>query len=531
MATSLTDVQSRTIELSAEAFDAFCHDISGMFNVTMECDQQENTVETVKSLTERFKKLIAVNSVKTEGALDGTFQLIFDQEGLFILSGIIVMLPKTNILQNIKRGTITDMNGMTDAVKEVGNMLVGSWDKVFREGLEKHGHFVQTDTFIGNPWDNPKRKIGLAKDEEYLFIPCRMTVGPYPAFNCGVIFPEAVFDKTAAEEKIRAEVRAKLQAEKEEKDKAEDEEKAKVEAEEKPKKEAELKAAIEAEERAKIEAQMKAKAEAEIEAKAETDKKAETEAETDTKADDADTEASEDAVEPQEAETPEPADNTETEEDTDTADNTNQAEDTEPPEDTETAEDTEPPENTEQVAGSVSETIQKMIQSPAGLPGESAAISLATCAKDIMQKEVLWGNTDDSVQQALTKMQQADAGYMMVGTDGLLEGIVSKSDIASTLSVYLKPMFAKWRRPIDDATLQIKIKWMMTRPVYTIKPDTTLAAIMENMRQSGMRCLPVVDPKGKVAGLVTVFDIFKALLNTDSDTSTTGKTPQAPSLV
>jgi len=31
--------------------------------------------------------------------------------------------------------------------------------------------------------------------------------------------------------------------------------------------------------------------------------------------------------------------------------------------------------------------------------------------------------------------------------------------------------------------------------------------------------------------LVTVFDIFKALLNTGSDLSTAGKTPEAPSLV
>lgn len=493
MATSLTDVQTHTIELSAEAFDAFCRDISAMFNVSIECKQQENTVETVKSLSERFKKLIAVNSVKAEGALDGTFQLIFDQEGLFILSGIIVMLPKTNLLQNIKRGTITDIDGTTDAVKEVGNMLIGSWDRVFREGLEKHGHFVQTDTFIGNPWDNPEKKIGLADDEEFLFIPCRMTLGSYPAFNCGVIFPEAVFDKTQAEDKIRAEVRAKLQAEAEEEARPEAEEKAKAEAEEKTKTETEMKAAIEAEERAKIEAEMKAKAEAE--------KKTDVEAATDAKADDADTAAPEDAVEPQQAETSEPT------------------------------EDTDPAEDTEPAVGTVSETIQKMVQSPAGLPGESSSISLAMCAKDIMQKDVLWGNADDSVQQALTKMQQGDAGYMIVGTGGLLEGIVSKSDIAATLSVYLKPTFAKWRRPIDDATLQIKIKWMMTRPVYTIKPDTSLPAIMENMRQSGIRCLPVVDRQDKVAGLVTVFDIFKALLNTDSDISTTGKTPQSPSLV
>jgi CBS domain containing-hemolysin-like protein len=53
---------------------------------------------------------------------------------------------------------------------------------------------------------------------------------------------------------------------------------------------------------------------------------------------------------------------------------------------------------------------------------------------------------------------------------------------------------------------------------------------MENMRQSGLRCLPVVDQQGDVAGLVTVFDIFEALLNTGSGVSTAGKTPQAPQL-
>ena len=120
--------------------------------------------------------------------------------------------------------------------------------------------------------------------------------------------------------------------------------------------------------------------------------------------------------------------------------------------------------------------------------------------------------------------------YMMVGSNGQIDGIVSTFDLASALSVYLKPMFAKWRRPTDDATLQIRIKWIMTRPVRTIKPDTSLTAIMENMCQLGSRCLPVVEKGGKVVGMVTVFDVFKAVLNTESGISTAGKTPQAPAL-
>jgi CBS-domain-containing membrane protein len=128
-----------------------------------------------------------------------------------------------------------------------------------------------------------------------------------------------------------------------------------------------------------------------------------------------------------------------------------------------------------------------------------------------MQKEVVWGSPDESVQQAFTKMQHHSVGYVMVGDGGVLEGIVSQSDLTGAISPYLRPMFAKWRRPSDDATLQIKIKWIMSRLVRTIGPQASVAAAMESMCRSGGGCLPVVDQQGQVLGLVTAFDIFKAL--------------------
>ena len=89
-----TEPESRAIELSTEAFDAFCEDISGMFGVDMKCVPQKACEETVNSLTKRFKKLSAINNVDTIGEMHGTFYLIFDQGGLFTLSGVIVMLPE-----------------------------------------------------------------------------------------------------------------------------------------------------------------------------------------------------------------------------------------------------------------------------------------------------------------------------------------------------------------------------------------------------------------------------------------------------
>ena len=182
-----TELESEIVEASTSGFEAFCEDISGMFDIEMQCVQQEVSTETVKSLKKRFKKLVAVNIVKAEGALNGSFQLIFDRSGLFTLSGVIVMLPEQRIIENCKRGSEDAAAEQSDAINEAGNMLVGSWDRVFRDELEGHGHLKQTGTFIGLPWNESSETIGLSSDEEVLFIPYEMTIEPYPAFSCGVI--------------------------------------------------------------------------------------------------------------------------------------------------------------------------------------------------------------------------------------------------------------------------------------------------------------------------------------------------------
>ncbi|MFC1737496.1 HPP family protein [Planctomycetota bacterium] len=129
-----------------------------------------------------------------------------------------------------------------------------------------------------------------------------------------------------------------------------------------------------------------------------------------------------------------------------------------------------------------------------------------------MEKNISWIEAEDTVEQAVTKMQKEDSGYIMVGTKDELEGIVSSADLAGAVSPYLRPAFAKWRRPLDDATLQIKVKWIMSKPVRTVKLDTPLAVIMEEMRRFAGRCVPVMDAQGKIQGIITAFTIFKALL-------------------
>jgi CBS domain-containing protein len=440
MTPSKTDIKTQLEALLTDAIQAFCDDISGMFGVEMESKVCSGSAETVQALKKKFKKLSAVITVKASGILAGDLHIVFDKEGLFTLAGTIVMLPEQRILTNRKMGSEKDAEELHDVVGETGNLLVGSWDRIFRENLEGHTHFLQTGTFIGNAWDDPEKEIGIKKEEEFLFFPFDMTVGSFPGFHGGVLFPESIFQKTTDDVPAGA---------------SQEQEDVSEVAQEPESRDAETQ------------------------------------------------EVSGGSAEP----APEASKSEEP-----------QSQDGVPPLDGHTE-----PEHRETAQGAVSGTIQKMVQSLPMIPLEHARTLLNVCAKEVMKKEILWGTPEDSVQQAMQKMQQADAACMVVGSSGSLEGIVTWIDLAEAVSVYLRPAFSRWRRPADDATLQIRVKVIMTRPVRTINPQTSLEVAMEDMCRHRLRCLPVVNEQGKVEGVLTAFDIFKVLLNTSPDISVIGQ--------
>lgn len=422
-----TETKTQSIELAAQAFEAFCDDISGMFGVDMKCEPKGVSTETVKGLSKKYKKLAAVNFVKSKGTLNGVFNLVFDKGGIFTLAGIIVMLPKQKIIDDIKRGSEKEAEELTDTIKEVGNLLVGSWDRVFREEMQGHGHFLQSNTFIGNPWEKSQEILGISETEEFAYATFEIKIDEYPPFSCGVIYPEAVFITPPQPQEPQSAEEAKKE------DSTASETKEKESAKE----------AVTAKEE-KPAGEIKEEKPAE-------------------------------PVKPAKEEKPQPV------------------------------------ENKEPAAGPVSETIQKMVST--AVESGKDAVTLKAIAKEIMQTNLVWAKGDESVQQAMEKMQQASVSYILIGEQQVAEGIASTYDIASAVSIYLKPAFVKMKRPTDDATLKIRLKWIMTKPVTTVTSDTSITAIMQKMTNTGLHCLPVTE-NGKIVGLITMFDVFKAILTT-----------------
>lgn len=551
-----TELELEIVELATEAFESFCEDISGMFGIDIECTQQQFSNKNAKELKKIFKKLSAVNTVKAEGVLNGNFHFVFDKEGLFTLAGVIVMLPEQRILDMIKQGSEPEAKDMSDAIGEMGNLLVGSWDRIFRENREEHKHFSQINTFIGNPWTKPEESIGINRSEELLFVPYELTVGSYKTFNCGVAFPKSILKQSSdhqSQETAETPQPQDIQHSPEQADTQTPQDTQQTDTEvPKPTEPADKQQTAEEDT-----AQTNKDKEIENQEQQPVAKEQAVDKEKNEEVSEEQTEPSEqDKTDPrQTAQAKEQAASEDTETKNSTVETTESQQQSQQKTveqnvgeaDTPTTEDTtgqkpseqaEPqelkvPDESQEIKApaeaGVSETIQKMAQSSADLPGQHNPVFLALSAKDIMQTQLVWATPDDSVQQTLASMHKADTGYILIGSDQIPEGIISKSDLNSAVSTYLKPAFAKWRRPLDDATLQIKIKWIMTRPVKTIKPDTTLAVIMDTMRQFGNRCLPVTDETGKALGLVTVFDIFKALTN-NPNFATAGNTPQSPPL-
>jgi len=587
MGTSQTDIETQVVELATDSFNTFCEDISGMFGVNMKCEQKEVVTEDVSGLKKRFSRLVAVNIVDSKGALSGTFHVLFDQEGLFTIGGVIVMLPEARIMENRESATGELAGSMVDAVGEAGNLLVGSWDRVFRDGLKKHGHFLQRlPAFIGKPWNNSEEKIGLPDDEDFTVVLYEMTIASYPAFTCGVVFPKQMLgieSGSAPDKAPAAEEEPQPKAAKETK---ESKPSAKIagsgksakakgtgkeaqaqepDADETPAEESEALEAPEqgkaGDEKAQAKTGKKTKASKPAAKKTGAAKSAKAKKSTEKEADSPEPDAEEASA--QETDTEDVPDETELPETVEQAADADSEEAQAPDEsdsdqsqsqeaDTSAEPDSEEPqeEASDEAAeeepapaasakagkparGKISEAIRKMAQSPAVLPGESVPLAgtgelFALCAGDIMQDDVTWADPEESVQQALAKMQQNDTGYILIGREGVLEGLASRSDVTGAISPYLRSVFAKWRRPLDDATLKIKVKWIMSRPVRTVTPETSLAAVMEHMCRFGGRAIPVVDEEGQVQGLVTVFDILQMLLQTGAGISTVGKIPQEP---
>lgn len=105
-----------------------------------------------------------------------------------------------------------------------------------------------------------------------------------------------------------------------------------------------------------------------------------------------------------------------------------------------------------------------------------------------------------TVYDGLKLMAEKEIGALLVIDDGKTAGIMSERD-------YARKVLLKGRSSHDTT-----IEEIMTRPVLTVRPESTIEECMELMTLKRVRHLPVEDDNGLV-GVISIGDLVKAIIS------------------
>jgi len=117
---------------------------------------------------------------------------------------------------------------------------------------------------------------------------------------------------------------------------------------------------------------------------------------------------------------------------------------------------------------------------------------------EVMSKPVRTVESNEKLSAALAVMGKHDIGNVVVVEGQRLVGIVTERDVVRQM---LK----------DSRVLQEPVKQVMSKPVITASPDSTVQEALEIMLKNNIRQLPVVQESALV-GIVTDKDLMRSVL-------------------
>lgn len=118
--------------------------------------------------------------------------------------------------------------------------------------------------------------------------------------------------------------------------------------------------------------------------------------------------------------------------------------------------------------------------------------------KDVMSPKCEWISPDTSCMEAAQKMRDQDIGFLPVGENDRLIGMVTDRDIVVRCT-------AEGHDPKNT-----QVRSVMTQKTYYCYDDESVDEVCENMGDIQVRRLPVVNRDKKLVGVVSFGDVAQA---------------------
>jgi CBS domain-containing protein len=113
--------------------------------------------------------------------------------------------------------------------------------------------------------------------------------------------------------------------------------------------------------------------------------------------------------------------------------------------------------------------------------------------------DVLTTTADTTVREAVGQMADRNVGAVVVLAGDRLVGIMSERDVVRRLAV-------------EPAVLDLEVGEVMTSPVTSCTPDTSIDELMRVMTDGRFRHVPVV-VDDRLVGIVSIGDVVKRRLD------------------
>ncbi len=128
--------------------------------------------------------------------------------------------------------------------------------------------------------------------------------------------------------------------------------------------------------------------------------------------------------------------------------------------------------------------------------------------EQIMTPKVVTVEMDDSLSVVKEIFDHTHFHHLLVVESELLFGIISDRDLLKVISPHIGTIAETSR---DIATLNKRAHQIMTRNPITLTPKAKIHEAIAIFNRHNVSCIPIVDEKNKIVGIVSWRDILKHL--------------------
>ncbi|NCB26650.1 MAG: CBS domain-containing protein [Bacteroidia bacterium] len=133
--------------------------------------------------------------------------------------------------------------------------------------------------------------------------------------------------------------------------------------------------------------------------------------------------------------------------------------------------------------------------------------------KEVMTKDPITLNIDESFCRVAQIFQEKDIRHLpIVNSQGQILGIISQRDLNRITSPKKGPN-GEYLYDAAELTKYI-LRQHVIQKVFSLSLEDTLEKAVTIMAEKKLGCMPIVDPDGKVIGIVTAIDLLKLFLKT-----------------